>query len=76
MPKSSDVECSIFFFLLHFSAIDCWGKLKCIERIFQPVDFQMFSIVEREYINKESKHNFLKVWGYWHVNEANYLKKK
>jgi hypothetical protein len=59
-PSSSDLECNISF--CHPYIVDRWDKLKRIKKTLQPIDFQVFTVVEKIYINEELKHIFLRMW--------------
>jgi hypothetical protein len=61
-PSNLDLECSISFYHPHLTIADHWEKLKCIEKTLQPIDFQMFTVVEKRYINEKLKHSFLRMW--------------
>jgi len=60
-PNNLDMDHNTSFSHLHLIVTDCWEKLKCIKKALQPIEFQVFTIVEREYINEELEHSFLKV---------------
>jgi hypothetical protein len=60
-PSSLDVEHNIYFSHLHFIVVDRWEKLKHIEKTLQPIEFQVFIVVEREYINEKLEHSFLRL---------------
>jgi len=64
------------FFHLHFSVVNHWEKLKCIERTLQLTNFWMFIIIKNEYIDVESKYNFIRIWEYWHTKWNGFLGKK
>lgn len=39
-------------------------------KALQPTDFQVFTTIERKYINEELEHSFLKVWIYQHAKQS------
>jgi hypothetical protein len=75
MPNTSDMEHNIFFSHPHITVVKHKEKLKCIKKTLQPTKFRLFTVVNKEYINEELKHNFLRVWRYWQQSKVKGLHK-
>ncbi len=72
-PNSLDMDHNISFSHPHLIVANRWEKLKHIKKALQPIEFRIFTIVEREYINEKLEHSFLKVWRYWHAKRSGRL---